>query len=383
MAPSWWAYGDTVVGANHAQRGLPGQDAILVRTVHSYPDGRAASCHLIAVADGHGAPKHFPSGRGAHFAVLAAEGMSQMLLEGPKSNAESIAERTYISRLLRSELPRQLMAYWRAAVRSDIGQDPFTEAELQLLGIGTPLPHHDEPMPGRTPTTELLPLAAYGTTLAFALVTDDVLICCSIGDCDIVVVDANGVAQRVFPEDNDAGDETDSMCSNDPESRIRTTLIAIREEAPAAVILTTDGFAKSYRNDEDFMSTAGAYAHALAERGLAGTADNLHRWLARTTRDGSGDDVSFGILCNKSRRTSGSAPAQENDTVVLASVPPEDAGLVTNSELDDSPAAPDHSTAATRVQSSSPDSSPMATDASPLDTEQERNEDVEQLLESD
>ena len=68
--PRWRILAATAIGATHTSGGWPHQDAFGTRPVPG-PDG-ALPPLVVAVADGHGHPRHFRSARGARLAVDVA-----------------------------------------------------------------------------------------------------------------------------------------------------------------------------------------------------------------------------------------------------------------------------------------------------------------------
>ena len=62
------------------------------------------------------------------------------------------------------------------------------------------------------------------------------------------------------------------------------------------VLIATDGYSKSYPNDEDFRRIGPDYAALLAEGGLPMLAPHLRDFLEEVTTRGSGDDIALGLL---------------------------------------------------------------------------------------
>ena len=65
---------------------------------------------------------------------------------------------------------------------------------------------------------------------------------------------------------------------------------------PALIIVSTDGYAKSYASDAGFEEVGRDLLKMIQVRGFASVEKNLEGWLHETTREGSGDDISVGLL---------------------------------------------------------------------------------------
>jgi hypothetical protein len=55
--------------------------------------------------------------------------------------------------------------------------------------------------------------------------------------------------------------------------------------------MSTDGFANSYRSQEDFKKTCRDYYLMIQEHGFDAVAENLKGWLSETSELGCGDDI--------------------------------------------------------------------------------------------
>ena len=70
--------------------------------------------------------------------------------------------------------------------------------------------------------------------------------------------------------------------------------------APALILLSTDGYPNSFRDEAGFLQVGSDILRLIRENGLASVNDQLAGWLRDSTRAGSGDDVTLGILCSLS-----------------------------------------------------------------------------------
>lgn len=56
-------------------------------------------------------------------------------------------------------------------------------------------------------------------------------------------------------------------------------------------LMSTDGFANSYKNDNEFIKTCNAYFDTVRQHGIKAVKENLKSWLSETSAMGSGDDI--------------------------------------------------------------------------------------------
>ena len=62
------------------------------------------------------------------------------------------------------------------------------------------------------------------------------------------------------------------------------------------VLLSTDGYVNSFRSQEDFLQIGQDYLQILREQGSEVLSDELPKILAEATQQGSGDDITLGLL---------------------------------------------------------------------------------------
>jgi hypothetical protein len=70
----------------------------------------------------------------------------------------------------------------------------------------------------------------------------------------------------------------------------------ITNSRPALILLATDGYPNSFRDDPGFQQAGLDILKALRAEGVSRVRNNLEGWLKDTTTVGSGDDVTLGIL---------------------------------------------------------------------------------------
>ncbi len=283
--PRWNCFGASVIGADHLRVGLPNQDAL--DWLASYGSARPIS--LLTVADGHGSALHMRSAIGSRLAVQVA----RTLLADLAAHAYQTNELVALHRAILEQLPARLLRAWRRAVDQDLAATPLTERELANL-----------------PAYRLAwlleqPRLAYGSTLLAALATRDFVLYLQLGDGDIVTVDDAGVARHLpLPIDpNLNGNITSSLCMPNAEQFVRLHFQRSDEALPTLILLASDGYSNSFVSEADFLQAAqDIYTFITdAEQAQPGQAlrmlrQQLPTWLRMTSDDGSGDDITVGLL---------------------------------------------------------------------------------------
>jgi hypothetical protein len=62
------------------------------------------------------------------------------------------------------------------------------------------------------------------------------------------------------------------------------------------VLLSTDGYANSFASPDAFLKVGRDYLDMLRTEGAEEVAKNLPAWLEETSQNGSGDDITVGII---------------------------------------------------------------------------------------
>jgi hypothetical protein len=263
----WQVGGSTVRGASHVRSGLPNQDAIAWSKSGDRPDSV-----LLAVADGHGSSKCFRSDYGSRFAVQTA----LSVLEASDS-------------LSAAEIAAELVRMWRQTTRNHLCENPLGVAELQEL-------ERKYGKPTRK-AVESDPILAYGSTLLAAAVSESRGLFLQLGDGDILTVSANGEVTRFWPRDEELlGGETTSLATRNAARTVRMHVTDAGGSLPELVLLSTDGYANSFREDEGFLAVGPDLLHMIRAEGIDPVCGKLEEWLREASEQGSGDDVTLGIL---------------------------------------------------------------------------------------
>ena len=246
----WAVIGASVRGAAHERSGAPNQDAI------AWADG------ALEIADGHGSARYTRSHVGARLAVrVAVERLSAFVREHGASTELPGPDAL-------DALPAALSEGWEAAVQAHLAAEPLDEDT---------------------------PLTRYGATLLAAAWTRHWGVWLQLGDGDIVVIGRDGTVERPVPGDPRLlGNETTSLAT--PGCWRDFRLCARRfETAPALVMVATDGYSNSFRDDPGFLQVGPDLLAVLVEDGVEAVQEALPEWLAETSAMGSGDDITVGL----------------------------------------------------------------------------------------
>jgi hypothetical protein len=289
MSPfDWQVVAKSVRGASHERTGTINQDAVLYSSLETSPGV------LLAVADGHGSRKSFRSASGAKFAVEAAHEVSNRIFND-KIDALS-AEKRPESAL--KAWPASVLEAWKRRVETHLKEQPLQDT--MAVRPADPRPESGPPSPSTSlgPKTYLV----YGSTCLGTVVTSDVLFFSQLGDGDILTVDFSGKVERPLPKDERfIGNETASLCSPDALSIWRLRWVDLkREPAPAMVLMATDGYGNSFRDEAGFQKVASDIWEIVCHEGFETVSQELESWLTEASREGSGDDISVGLLCRLS-----------------------------------------------------------------------------------
>jgi serine/threonine protein phosphatase PrpC len=284
-AAQWQVVGRSVRGASHERSGMPNQDAI-----HWLPQSGAGTPLILALADGHGSAKHFRSQVGARLAVETAAEVVSDFLAGQSGGGNPSA----IKRAAEEWLPGAIVRRWLEAVTEHFGANGLSEVEHDLLRAGS----------GRAATAlgtvagSSLALV-YGATVLVAAVTESFAIFLQLGDGEILCVSDQGEVSRPLPSDERLfANETTSLCAPEAWRDFRVCFQMISHTPPAIILLSTDGYPNSFRDESGFLKVGSDILEMIrADGDLRSVSENIETWLIDSTRAGSGDDVTLGIIC--------------------------------------------------------------------------------------
>jgi hypothetical protein len=299
----WHILGASVRGAAHRRRGLPNQDAIgWWVTPAGESEGPSGTAFALAIADGHGSAKCVRSATGARFAVEAALDLARHWLCRLEDGLTSL-----------DSLAQGIVERWQARVAADLEAAALTPGELELVA------QEDGPAAGRLVAAS--PQIAYGATVLLAAVAGDQALYLQLGDGDLLVVDDRGrVSRPLAPDARLFAGETTSLCGLDAWRDVRVACRPLGAATPALILLSTDGYANSFREPVGFLRVGPDLLETIRAEGIDAVGASLERWLEETSQWGSGDDVTLGLACRLDAVSL--APASTEATPAEAGSPP-------------------------------------------------------------
>lgn len=269
------SFAQTNIGASHISRDLICQDSSGCVDCDKYS--------FAAAADGHGSLCYLRTDRGSRFAVECAAECVSEFMEGLEGAEELLKDERQREELF-NQLWRGIIARWHDMTEKDFLDDPFSEEELDRI------PEKFENFRERYLEGDYI--GAYGTTLVFAVVTEEYAFGAQIGDGKCVVIDCDSNVFAPIPDDPRCYDNvTTSMCQDDAALSARFFYLP-KGLMPAAIFLCTDGVENSYWNEEQLFGFFRGLALTIVENGLEDSVRQLAEFLPAMTKKGSGDDVS-------------------------------------------------------------------------------------------
>jgi hypothetical protein len=260
---------------------MPNQDAI-----HWLPEEASSLPLVLTLADGHGSSKYFRSETGARLAVeTGARVIHDFLVKHASADNLSVIKRT-----AEEWLPKALVRAWLEAVDEHILAHPLNEVELnQLTGA----------QGGSVGDAAQINLSlAYGATILIAGITESFILYMQLGDGEILTVSERGEVSKPLPKDERLfANETTSLCANDAWRDFRVCFQTISHTSPNIILLTTDGYPNSFRDETGFLQVGSDILEIIRADGLERVKESMETWLTDSTRAGSGDDVTLGIIC--------------------------------------------------------------------------------------
>lgn len=261
-------FGDSVQGASHKRVGMECQDSFK----KSICDDETI---IIAIADGHGSKSCPYSKTGSIIAVNVFCTVMEEFHESYTDNLQMLL--TYLNREGDTKVAQAVDTEWkrrvliahknnkRDVIRTDNGEKDKVEIYKQ-----------------------------YGTTLVGMMITSTFFFAFQLGDGDISYVDNNGYFQ-VLKADKILGTETHSLSKVDSWKNAISTVRRRNStyELPAIIMMSTDGFSNSYKNEQEFQKTCVEYFEMVKQYGSKAVKKSLKEWLSETSDMGCGDDITL------------------------------------------------------------------------------------------
>ena len=278
--------GASVQGASHKRSGLPCQDNFAIRD-HNFQYAKATPRNvfyrgmgqdvwLLAVADGHGSSSCPYSENGSRLAVNT---FCDVMAEFCFRYQEDM-EALYHQLKRESEVIHFMQALdieWKARVLRDYNTNKKKQPSVEEM----------EEEERKSAVYKL-----YGTTLLGIVITDGFVFSYQLGDGDINCVDRQNV-QPLIQTEKILGVETHSMAKIGAWKKAETSILRFdpRIERPYMYMMSTDGMINSFVSEEEFHKNCKGYLELLEKHGLDAVRDKLPQWLAQTSEEGCGDDI--------------------------------------------------------------------------------------------
>ena len=278
---TWSSLGCSVIGASHQKRNIENQDAVNCGNIPEL------GIVFVAAADGHGSKKYIRSSTGSALAVNTLE----VILKDCTPLHLGMQDIDSYVRHIKS----RFLLTWQQCVDATLQQLPFSVDEKAFLQEHC----SEKDING----IEDNPRIAFGCTFLCAVSYNDVVLILHHGDGDVLgLYDGDTLAQDIVVSDsrNFAGN-TLSLGSLSDASEIGHRILT-KEHIPKLITISTDGIKNSYNDKisteiEQFYKIPVAIKHELSKR--EDIEQDLSALLQKITNNGSGDDVTIGILYKK------------------------------------------------------------------------------------
>lgn len=271
-------FGESVQGASHVRNGRECQDSL--KKVE-----KDENTVILAVADGHGSDSCPYSKTGSYVAVNVFCKILGDYLETYAGQPEMLL--TFLKREGDTKVAQAIDAEWKRRIlkiHANCKREVISDAE------------------GNKDKESIYKM--YGSTLLGLVITNEFLFAFQLGDGDIVKVSDTGV-QNIIEADKILGTETHSLSKAESWRKAITFTKKEEEDERESVMymLSSDGLANSFKNDDEFKKTCNDYYALLKEYGVKAVSDQLKTWLGETSELGCGDDITalFAYYDDRSR----------------------------------------------------------------------------------
>ena len=271
----WITFGTSVIGASHIKKETPNQDAINFGDLPPF----------VAVSDGHGGKKYIRSEIGSRLAVLAIE---QVLKESLPLHADLSDINEHIR-----HIKSRFLLHWQNSVDNQLEQEPFTQEEYIFL--------NENCSENDRIGLENNPRLAFGCTFLAGIVYEDIILILQHGDGDIVALHRESTIDVMETDGRNFAGSTLSLGSLKDANQITHRVIS-GDDIPELITISTDGIKNSY-DDTDSDSISQFYKIPVviknaidSGRDIQEITADLDSLLERITTNGSGDDVTLGII---------------------------------------------------------------------------------------
>ena len=270
-------FGTSVQGASHIRSEVECQDSCKKLICD---DGTI----IMSVADGHGSKSCPYSKTGSQIAVnVFCKTMSEQI-KNYSGSSEQLLD--YLIREDETRIARKICFEWQRRVEKVHRKN---NRDFPLIKSSNDVGKPDMPKV----------YAQYGTTLLGLVLANDVLFAFQLGDGDIIFTSKNRV-EPVIKGDKILGVETHSLSKTNAWEKAITVVrrMDVEEDSPSMFLMSTDGFANSYKNEKEFIKTCSDYLDMIVQYGVKAVNDNLKSWLSETSAMGCGDDITVLMAYN-------------------------------------------------------------------------------------
>jgi hypothetical protein len=139
------------------------------------------------------------------------------------------------------------------------------------------------------------------------------------------------IARPVPGDERLFANQTTSLCSHDAWRDVRLRFQTLYGVPPALILISSDGYANSFVNDDEFLKVGVDILDILKTDGVATVEHNLPDWLNDATKAGSGDDITLAIVYRtdvpaapKKHASDGAAPVEKKEAVKFPEPPDAD-----------------------------------------------------------
>jgi len=276
----WTALGASVRGASHERNGLNNQDAVRLAN----PCGKDDFL-VMAIADGHGSSRSFRSEQGS---AMAAECALRVLGQfvrrlGPDAPLSRVRCQA------KTRWPLAMVRAWKAAVRADLAKSPFSPLDFAAFPEPPPVIKPGQELPGAA-------YLAYGATLVTVVITRRYILYSQLGDGDILAIREGGIVVRPLLKQHEfMANQTVSLCTHNAPRQFQIHVEPCRADAPAMIMISTDGYANCFGDEEAFYRVGADFLAYERSHGIGVVGEMLEGWLRESSHDGSGDDITVGL----------------------------------------------------------------------------------------
>lgn len=275
----WSLASKSVRGAIHERKSIVNQDY-----VSSYV-GKDGWPIIMSLSDGHGGSKYFRSDVGSKQAVDSAIHTLRVFYDETKG----LENPKMVKILAENILGERLVGDWLDHIMDYHDKNNFKIWELCRLAY--------EENQEASNAVEANYKIAYGATSVSVMITPHWILYAILGDGDILCVTSKkSVYQPIKGNKNEDTTQTSSLVNSDAAKRYKFGLQSV-DNFPSLILMSTDGYENSYPDNRDYLNIGPEYYNMISSLGKEWKSKlDLEKILTYVTTQGSGDDVTLGIL---------------------------------------------------------------------------------------